>query len=428
MTVSLSQDKLFDRVILSPRHLMWGILALFAVLEFFPVYYSVNTITFFGVCFLGLTWLLAFPKTALLTKANIQPMIFFALWLTYALSSYIWAADRELALDFALLIFRYMATFLLFDAVFRDRRILDKAHIFFVAILVLYTMTALWEMLTWQHLPSSRLYGSNLFIPTGPFFNQNNLAAFMLFILPFVLFLPKLYTKLWIKIFSAAISILFLIIITIQGARIAMLTAAAVLAVIFLFYCSLKTRISLLLLFALLGFAAVRIAPAQIELGKNLALYELQSISSEAEAVRMSSVKIRTQLFKETFDLVAASGFMGVGGGNIEHHLDTDRAYRTAGIINAHNWLLELLGNFGIFIFLGFVYIYLWWVYLLWHRYRKASGRQRYLYLSYLLTLIMFMASSALPSSIRWNHHIWIVFAAINAICHQPQPLLKEPA
>lgn len=426
MTASLKQDILLRRMSLSPRQLMWAILSIFAILEFYPVQYTVNTVGFFAVSFLALIWLLAFPDTALLSKANLEPTIFFALWLSYALAGYIWAIDREIALDSALLIFRYMATFLIFDALFRDRRILARAHIFFVLILLLYTITALWEMLTWNHLPNSRLYGSKYFVPTGPFFNQNNLAAFMLLIMPFVLFLPKLITRHWVKLFSALMTILFLAIITVQGARIAMLAATVILVVIFLFYSSIKSQISTLLLIVLLGMTAFYIAPKEMAIAQNMAEYELQSIGTEAESVSMSSIKIRSQLFIETFDLAASSGFMGVGGGNIEHHLNTDREYRTAGIINAHNWLLEIFGNFGILILLGFLYIYLRWMYLLWRRYRSVSGKERYLYLSYLFALIVFMASSALPSSIRWNHHIWIIFAAINALCHQPHRLLKE--
>jgi hypothetical protein len=71
-----------------------------------------------------LAWLLAFPGTTLINKANFEVLIFFAFWLAYSLFSYIWAIDRDLALENSLLIFRYLGVFVIFDALFRDHRIL----------------------------------------------------------------------------------------------------------------------------------------------------------------------------------------------------------------------------------------------------------------------------------------------------------------
>ena len=142
--------------------------------------------------------------------------------------------------------------------------------------------------------------------------------------------------------------------------------------------------------------------------------------------VQMSSINIRKQLFSETFDLVTLSGFMGVGGGNFEHYMDTDREFRTAGIINPHNWLLEIVGNFGVIILAGFLYIYLRWLYLLYMKYRSSSGREKSLSLMYLVSLVLYLASSSLPSSIRWHHLMWVYLAGINAFCFSSKPIYKD--
>lgn len=411
----------------SPRYLMWGILAIYALLEFFPVNYGLTTVAFFAVSAFCLAWLLAFPQTKLINRANLEVMVFFGLWLAYALLSYIWAADRILALENALLIFRYMGVFLIFDALARDKRILKRAHLLMVAVLLLYILIALWEMLTFQHLPSSRYYGLALYyLPTGPFYNQNNLAAFMLLIMPFVLFLPKLYPRSWLKAAAAIVTLLFVVIITVQGARIAMLAAGAMLFIVGLLHSSMRSKILVLGLALLVLWAFVAYAPPGMRLGWKLLEREISSFGSEAESAHMSSLKIRKQLVNETIDLSAQTAFMGLGGGNFEHYMDTDRQYRTAGITNAHNWFLELLGNFGILILGGFVYIYLRWLWMLYGKYKASVGVERYLMLAYLWTLIMFVPASALPSSIRWNHHVWIIFAAINAVCFSGGALLKE--
>jgi teichuronic acid biosynthesis protein TuaE len=331
-----------------------------------------------------------------------------------------------MALDYAILIFRYLCVFMIFSAALRDPRLLGKMHLFFVGILVLYLLTAVWEMATWNHLPTSRMYGRNHFAPTGPFYGENILAAFMLLLLPFLMFLPKLYRKPWVKILCGGLVLLFMLVIVIQGARIAMLAATLAVLWVYLFYSSARTKTIGVVVILMAGFMFYQITPSGVKFARFMLSRELRSFGSERETVTMSSLKIRKQLFVETFDLASSTALMGVGGGNFEHYMNTDREYRTAGIINAHNWLLEILGNFGVIILMGFLYIYIKWLYMLWRLYMKSRGRERYLYLMYLMSLLLFIASSALPSSIRWNHLIWIYFAAINAVCHARQPLIED--
>ncbi|MCD8479760.1 MAG: O-antigen ligase family protein [Candidatus Cloacimonetes bacterium] len=428
MTNSIAAGTLIERIRFSPRYLMWAIMAVYALIEFYPVNYGVSTVAFFGVTTFCLAWLLAFPGTKLINKANFEVLIFFAFWLAYSLFSYIWAIDRDLALENSLLIFRYLGVFVIFDALFRDHRILRRAHLVMAGILVLYILTALWEMLTFQHLPSSRYYGMPFYyVPTGPFYNQNNLAAFMIFIMPCLLFLPKLYRHAWLKLAVAGATLLILVIITVQGARIAMLAAGAMLLAVGLLNSSVKTKLITVLVILLAVMAFFRYAPPGMKLGWKLVQREIESFGTEAESAHMSSLKIRRQLVDRDYRSHMREALLwGLGVGTSSIIWITDREYRTAGITNAHNWFLEILGNYGILILAAFVYIYLRWLWLLWLRYKASEGRERNLNLAYLWVLLMFIPASALPSSIRWNHHIWIIFAAINAVCNSERLLLKE--
>ncbi len=157
-------------------------------------------------------------------------------------------------------------------------------------------------------------------------------------------------------------------------------------------------------------------APAVYELTIKGMQKELSSIGLETESARMSSVKIRKQLFVEGGDLLTNSYFMGVGGGNFERYMDTDRIYRTGGITNPHNYFLELAGNFGLGILFLFLSVYIRWVYLLAQKVRFGDPGKRNFYLMNLLSLLMFIPASAIPSSIKWNFLIWIYFAYINSI------------
>lgn len=408
-----------SRTLISPRHLLYTLLALYALLESYPVSYSLNTFAFLGVWVLAAFWLFAFPATRLITQANYEVLLFFAWWLGYAALSYIWAIDKEQALEGIFLIFRYGSIFLIFDALFRAESLQKAFYLFLVAVLALYIGTALWEMLNFRHLPSSRYYGMKLYwMPTGPFYNQNNLAAFMLFILPITLYMPKLYPLPGIKYYAGIISALFFGIITLQGARIAMLAVAPLLAWVIVINSSRRSKIILALILLIAIWGLLHFARPIANYGWKMFAKEIDSFGTEAESAHMSSLKIRKQLIFETVDFLEDSRFMGLGGGNFEHYMDTDREYRTAGITNAHNWFLELAGNYGFLILLPFCYLYFRWFALLYLRYRQARGEARNWYLAWLWVLILFIPVAALPSSIRWNNHVWIIFAAINAVSH----------
>lgn len=411
---------------LSPRIMIWGLAGLLALLEFFQINYGVSTLYTFAMMPVAICFVLIYPKTPLIRKQEFEPVLFLLLWLGYSMFSYIWAQDRLLAADYSLLIFRYLFLFMFFSAVFRDHRLLSRLHLFLAFISFLYIAVGVWEVLSLNHLPPSKYYGSKFYRPTGPFYGENIMAAFMVLLFPFLLFLPKLYTSLWVRIGTLIAILISSFIIIVQGARIAMLAMAAVLLWFLTFHSTARSWLMVFLLVALIVGGVNHYAPSLLNFGLKMLSREVSSFGEESRTVQMSSINIRKQLFVETFDLTVLSGFMGLGGGNIEHYMDTDREFRTAGIINAHNWILEIMGNFGIIILTGFLYIYIRWLYMLYKKYRNSTGRDKYLSLIYLSSLVLFAATSSLPSSIRWNHLIWIYFAGINAYCHNHKAIYKD--
>jgi len=411
---------------ITPRIMILGLAFLLALLEFFQINYTLSTVLTFALLPIAISYILMYPKTVLIRRQEFESVVFLLIWLGYSLCSYIWAQDRLLAADYSLLIFRYILLFMFYSAMFRDHRLLSKLHLFLACIAILYIVTGIWEIVSLNHLPPSRFYGNKDFRPTGPFYGENIMAAFMLLLFPFLLFLPKLYNRLWVSISTLIIVVISSFIFIVQGARIAMLAMAAALIWFLSFHVKVRTWLIILLLIVLLLGTVNHYVPSLLNFGIRMLSSELSSLENESRTVQMTSINIRRQLFTETFDLTFLSYFMGVGGGNYEHYMDTDREFRTAGIINAHNWILEILGNFGILILAGFLYIYIKWLYMLFKKYRSSSGRDKYLSLMYLSSLLLFAATSALPSSIRWNHLIWIYFAGINAYCYNQRPIYKE--
>lgn len=68
---------------------------------------------------------------------------------------------------------------------------------------------------------------------------------------------------------------------------------------------------------------------------------------------------IRTNLIKNGFHFLGKTWGMGVGAGQIANWITSDAIYPTQGIQAMHNWWMELLTSYGIFMFAGYVIFYI---------------------------------------------------------------------
>ncbi len=403
--------------------ILLAILAVYTLIEFYPFSLSLYQLPHYLVTALCLAWLLIYPDTRFITAQNLKPVLFLGLWLIYNMASYAWAKDGAEVLRYTVWILRYLALFLIYSKLFSDPRLLKRFHWFLFGLVLLYVATSIWEMLTLSHLEPSRLYGKVSFVPTASFYGENILAAFLLLFSPFLLFVPKLTPGKGLGIASAVTVVVIMGIMTIQGARIAMMGLGVLLVAFFIFQVRWRHKLALVAALTLVLGGIYLNFKKDVDLFWSLLQYQAETLQTEQGSIYMSSIQIRQQLLKESFDMAAATGFIGVGGGNYEPQMRGEAIYRTAGITNPHNYLMELFGNWGILILAGFVYLYLHWLIRLWRLWRGSRGRQRTIYLMYLWSLALFLPVSILPSTIRWQYFVWIYFAAVNATANgQPAP------
>lgn len=413
------------------KPLLWQlllfILGLYTMLEFYTFTGVLVVVAHYLVLGLCLAWLCIYPETPLIQPRNIRPFLFLAGWTILNLASYIWAMDKTLVLSYTAWILRYMVLFLIYDKLFEDPVLLRGFHWFLFLMVLLYVGTALVELFTFKHLPASRHYGTGSFMPSGPFYNENNMASYLLLFSPFLLFVPRISGKRWLSVLSAPVMLAIGVIALIQGARISMMALAAFLAYFIIVQTNWKSKLVLLLAASLLAGGIYARYNREARLLYRVLKSQVGTLSTEQTSIYMSSIQIRVQLIKETLDMATRSGFIGVGGGNYEPHMQGDAIYRTAGITNAHNYFMELLGNWGLPGLFGFLYLYLYWLAGLWKLYRKSTGADRQRYLMYLISLLLFVPASSVPSSIRWDYFVWIYFAAVNATLHtRPRQLAPE--
>jgi len=135
-------------------------------------------------------------------------------------------------------------------------------------------------------------------------------------------------------------------------------------------------------------------------------------LHSETTQSGGGSLIVRYNLVRNSFIFLGNSLGFGVGAGNVEYHMANSPVYETSGRINVHNWWVEILTNYGIFIFTGYVVFYLGLLISLYKIYRRLTDTsERMICEASLVSLVIFFFSSMSSSSIMALRPQWILFA-----------------
>jgi hypothetical protein len=293
----------------------------------------------------------------ILTNENIFFYGFFLIWIMYNMISFWWSKNLPNTSKYSFIYFSYFIDFFVASQILNTKKLLKFFYVFLHAIIIIYIGIAIWELITWNHLPTSRLYGSKIFTPTGTFFNENDFAEVLLFLEPVLIFIPKIFekTRLWKVICFieiVVINVLFLI----QGARIAMIFSMVILTSSFLIF--LNKRNKLIIVSLIVGSFVLALTfskPLQLFLKFE---YEtnVKTLLTEQESIYVGSIKIRKQMIKNSILMSVRSFGFGTGGGTYEDNMRIYSKAETAGIINCHNFIFELLATNGFIIFSLFLY------------------------------------------------------------------------
>ena len=138
---------------------------------------------------------------------------------------------------------------------------------------------------------------------------------------------------------------------------------------------------------------------------------QINSIATQTEE-KIGSVYVRLNLIRNGLSFLRSKAGFGVGAGNFEYYMSNFAIYDTKRIINSHNWWLEILVNYGIFIFIGYIIFYLGIILNLRKiYYEKLSRYEKIICEGLLISLIGFSLVSLGPSSIMAFRPQWLLFA-----------------
>jgi teichuronic acid biosynthesis protein TuaE len=336
---------------------------------------------------------------------------FLALWLLYAVLSLGWAASKEDAIRD--IIFLFMAVSVIFFVVyyFNDLRSLEWFYRLWLLVFVGLIPVGIWEVTTAHHLPVSVLAGTvhprTRFMPTTVFHNPNDYATYLALSLPFVLAWVRYSNRLIARLLGTLTLAagLYLLVATVsRGNYLAVLVGVAFW---FLILLKLRSKVKLVILVGLVALVLFIAFPENV--GEILATVGVQ-LRGLGETPSFGYA--RSNLLKNALLFFYRSFGFGVGAGNAEYHMAHRGVYPTYGHVNVHNWWVEILANYGLFVFAGYVTFYLGLLLRLYLLYgRLESTTEKMLGEALLVALASFSLASISSSSIIALRAQWMLFA-----------------
>jgi len=370
---------------------------------------------------LPLLWLF-FAMTILLqgrvdiSHIKVKPYLqFLGLWLLYAVLSLAWAADKADAIRH--IIFLFMAVSSIFFVVyyFSNGRDLKGFYYLWLATFGGLLLLGLWEHLTGHHLSVAGFYGETrtrlMFMPTGVFGGPNEYATYLALSIPFVLTLIRYRKSIFTRSVGLAALLASLYLLVATCSRVNYLAVILEIAFLFIFLFGLRMKFKAAILGGLLILALVIALPELTQRIAGTISEEIESITSPG-ALTYGSTGVRINLIKNSLIFLGRTAGFGVGAGNAEYWMGNFSIYQTRGITNPHNWWDEILVNYGIFIFAGYILFYLGLVIQLYgiHRHLRDMT-EKMICEALLVSLVGFFLASISSSSIMALRFQWFLFA-----------------
>jgi teichuronic acid biosynthesis protein TuaE len=341
---------------------------------------------------------------------------FLGLWLCYSFLSIVWAISKYDGVKNIIFLFNGISMIFFLVHYLRDFNQLKRLYFLWLIVYTVLLIVGIWEVTTGNHLKTSALSREVkpwlLFAPTTVFTNQNDYATYIVLTLPMVLSFIRYCYNSTARIVGILLILtgLWLLVETIS--RSCYIAFFSGLTFWFMFLLGLKTKLRLLAITILIAVIFIVAFPIKTRYFLDKVENQVASLpntlfpaeSNEPHGVRMRLIKNAIYFF------VLSAGF-GVGAGNIEYYIKNFKIYPVRHHTNVHNWWAEILANYGVFVFLGYLIFFLSLLYQLWHAYNKQSNRiEKMLCEGLLVGLICFIMASTSSSSIIALKPHWIYF------------------
>lgn len=372
--------------------------------------------------FLLLLWVLLLARSLVVPhplKLPLRPVRFYLLflvaWLGYSVLSVAWAMSLVDAARHVIFLLMGVSVILFVAFYFSGEP--DQRRLFWIwlGVFGLLLVLGVWEHVTGQHLPVSGYYGETrarfMFRPTGVFRNPNDYASYLALSIPFALSLARYARTVLLRLMGVGSAIIGAYLILAAGSRGNLVAVLACVAFMWLFLARGVRRVKWAVIAIVLTSGLLLLAPGVTRQIFGSAGERIASIVLDAPR-EGGSTDVRWNLLKNGLLFVHSTGGMGVGAGNAEYWMANFARHDTFGILNPHNWWLEILINYGIFLFAAYVVFYISLIRGLLRAWARTEGTQRMICEALILSLVGFAVASMSPSSVMAWTPQWMLFAA----------------
>lgn len=260
-------------------------------------------------------------------------------------------------------------------------------------------------------------------IPVTVFSNQNDYATMLLayFTINIILFVKS--SHLSKRVFLISMSVLTSLLIFQTSSRLSLLMLILFILLFGLLHFKIHLiKVQLGVAVAAVGGLAILLIMFQPgplnNLEQLLVLDPNQTVSGDIARVNMG--RIAMNFIGETFGL-------GVGAGNTQIWMELFSQLPINHVYNLHNWWLEILAGYGIFVFIAYVAGYLLSIFRLFQIRRQLNRRYYYVTNALITFMIIFIFASITSANnmlIEWH---WVFFGMIiSYISIMEDKLLKE--
>ena len=359
-------------------------------------------------------------------------LVFLIFWFVYSLFSLVWAADKVSALKQITFLFMNVSFILFMVYYIRNFRQIYSIYKVWLIIHVILLPIAAWVVMSGDHLCSSGLfevdegYDFYNFAPTTVFRNQNDYATMIALVFPMLYVGIRYAQKVMAKFFLLLVAVISIVVLFFASSRANYIGLLMGFTFWFFFLLKPHSRFNLLAI-SILMLIIFTYSLNETNISFLTTVWEDFNVLLEMGSDD-AGVDIRSNLIKNGIHFAKMTFGFGVGAGNIEYYMINHPKYFVGDTANVHNWWVEILANFGIIVFVGYILFFLGIFWALYKIYRgKLDREQRIMCEAILCGLVSFPISSLSSSSLLAFGPQWIFFGMALAFinCHRRE-LIKR--
>lgn len=397
------------------------------VFMFFILLIIDNALILFEVSFLNITFFRLFLAFLILLyfvnclkhqkihfNKNLQIYnLFFYIWFFDIISSVLWAQDKYSVLSGIFYFLIYYIVMLCITKLVDEKMENRVVKILqFSAFIVLFL--ALIEYLDYFRFSNSRYYGitnHDLFLTsaykavTGPFHNENDFSLFLGFLFPFLI-IGILKSKKSFKCLFLILTLFLTYLVYFNNSKLVLIMLVFQVFCFFIFikWKKFSSSVKYLVSFFCVIFLIVTVIGVLIP-------YTIELVKASFN----NSANIRLNLILTLKYSMLETHFLGAGIGNFKFVIDPN--LYTGGIVNPHNWWVELMVEHGLLIFILYSIVFTSLIFNLYSVFKKSNG-ENLLALAIMITMLGTVIGALSPSSYFnfWPMWFWmgIGLAVIN--------------